>query len=194
MKVDSQILDYVARNIDKALWSSMDNDRKVNHLKHLSPMAVNQGLTPDDVDAYLDGDRDVDALDSMMHETADRARESVNGVVELFKSHDPEQLSKNGQPHLLLHLKGITLVAKIHVSNDGAQSVESILMSDDGDSELYRQLVQYRSKSATNLDRLEWLAATTTVEEGVDDDDDIDLMAEMAVTDDSSEDVTDDIN
>ena len=189
MKIDSQILDYVARNIDKALWSSMDADRKVNHLQHLSPMAVNQGLTPRDVDAYLDGDQEVDALDSMMHETADRAREAVNGVVELFKSHEPEQLSKNGQPHLLLHLKGITLVAKIKVSNDGSQAVESILMSDDSDSELYRQLVQYRSKSATNLDRLEWLAATPMVREDEDEGEDS-TMSSIDIVESSSDEDT----
>jgi hypothetical protein len=169
--VELAVIKHVADNIDPDVWASLDDDEKINRIEILSPMAVGMGLHHDDVTKYMAGDDGQDVVDEVMHENADRVDDALGQIVELMKSADLVEISKGGNPHLLAHIKGVTLLAKVDASNDGEVRVNTIVVSRDVEKELYKESFQYRTKKSMNLDRIEWYNNVASGENNTDMDD-----------------------
>lgn len=170
-------IEHTAALVGGKHWDAMDDEMRIRHLEVMSPSAVKEGVTPELVQQFLDGEFEKvrssdEALASQVGDEAEASLSStIADLISFVKTDVVFMAQISGTAMLVAHTGGTTIIAKLETKDSPA--VTRIELCNDPDQLVYAKAQRMRIKSTVDHRGAFWIADEQTddmMEDIMDDD------------------------
>lgn len=170
-------IEHTAMLVQGKHWDAMDDDMRKDHLSVMSPSAVKEGVTPELVQQFMDGEfekvkSDNEGLASQVGDEAEASLAStIADLVSFVKTDVVFTAQVSGTAMLVAHTNGTTIIAKLESKDSPA--ITRIEICNDPDQLVYAKAQRMRIKSPIDHRGAFWIAnddVDDTMEDIMEDD------------------------